>query len=236
MVFVDNLGLELVTLPIVGFLIIHIFARAYMAGRKGNYNAIREVLKEGSVSLGFIGAFISILSFWGEITWTLPSGYNILFNDTYLLMGLLLIVFSASVLMNKGATTSGFLSLLSGLFTIYYGVNGYMLGMTREPLALLLIYAFWGLAGIAALPATRVLDALTSSARTFEQQIPTRTGTVVPASVQMPREPSRTSAGGWLVRHPLLVMSVFWIFLALAALISMYVALNTIPAHLAQPP
>jgi len=236
MVFVDNLGFELVSLPIASLLIVYITGRGYMAGKSGNFTTVRNVMKEGAVSLGLLGAIFTILALWGEMTWTLPGSYNILFDDPYLLMGIIFLAFSISVLLDKGASTSGIFALISGLFTIWYGVNAYWLGMTKEPLALLGMYGLYGLAGIASYPAMRVVDALLSqiNQQSPEIQAQMKGQTVIHASMQMPARGAAKQ--NWLVRHPLLILGIFWVLVLAAGILSGYVAINTIPAHLKSAP
>jgi len=236
MVFVDNLGFELVSLPIASLLIVYITGRGYMAGKSGNFTTVRNVMKEGAVSLGLLGAIFTILALWGEMTWTLPGSYNILFDDPYLLMGIIFLAFSISVLLDKGASTSGIFALISGLFTIWYGVNAYWLGMTKEPLALLGIYGLYGLAGIASYPAMRVVDALLSQTnqQSPEIQAQMKSQMVIHASVQIPAKGAVKQ--NWLVRHQLLIFSAFWVLVLAAGILSGYVAINTIPAHLKSAP
>ena len=236
MVFVDNLGFELVSLPIASLLIVYITGRGYMAGKSGNFTTVRNVMKEGAVSLGLLGAIFTILALWGEMTWTLPGSYNILFDDPYLLMGIIFLAFSISVLLDKGASTSGIFALISGLFTIWYGVNAYWLGMTKEPLALLGMYGLYGLAGIASYPAMRVVDALLSQTnqQSPEIQAQMKSQMVIHASVQIPAKGAVKQ--NWLVRHQLLIFSAFWVLVLAAGILSGYVAINTIPAHLKSAP
>ncbi len=236
LVFVDNLGLELVSLPIASLLVVYITGRGYLAGKSGNFARVRDVMKEGAVSLGLLGAIFTILALWGEMTWTLPGSYNILFNDPYLLMGIIFLAFSISVMLNKGASTSGIFALISGLFTIWYGVNAYWLGMTKEPLALLGMYGLYGLAGIFSYPAMRVVDALLpqSTSQAPEMQAQMKSQTVIHASMQMPARGAVKQ--NWLVRHPLLILGIFWVLVLAAGILSGYVAINTIPAHLKSAP
>ncbi|MEM0117900.1 MAG: DUF981 family protein [Conexivisphaerales archaeon] len=235
MVFVDNLGLELVSLPIASLMIVYITGRGYLAGKSGNFNRVREVLKEGAVALGLIGMLATVLAFWGEMTWTLPGSYNILFDDTYLLMGIIFLTFAISVLLNKGTSTSGMFAAISGIFTIWYGLNAYWLGMTKEPLALLGMYGLYGLAGIASYPAMRVVDALLpATAQAPEIQAQMKSQTVVHASMQMSGRAAIKQ--NWLVKHPLLILGIFWVLVLAAGILSGYVAINTIPAHLKSPP
>lgn len=240
MPFVDNLGLELMTLPVVSLLLIYMTARAYLQRKSEDFRRVKNVLSEGAAPLLGLGLVIIVLALWGEATWTLPGSYNILFNDAYLLLGLTITVFSASLLFGKGVTTSGVLGAISGLITIWYGLNGYWLGLTKEPLALLGIYGLFGLASIAGYPAARILDKWVKAASP-EAEVPARQGIVQPnpaitrATSQVPSI-SLGVSGGWLLRNQIVVMGIFWVLMIAAGLLSGYVAFSTIPAHLASPP
>jgi putative membrane protein len=238
--FVDNLGLELMSLPVVAFMFLYMTVRAYQARRMEAFQRIKEVLSEGAVVIFGVGGIATLLGLWGEFTWTLPGSYNLLFDDAYVLLGLVLMVFSASVLLGKGASSSGLLSMLSGIITIWYGLNGYLLGLTKEPIALLGIYGLFGLSAVVGLPVTRVLDSWLREARTgVEASDKTSIPKVSPQLTRMVGQGAQISLdvpSGWLVRNQTMVLVVFWFLLVAAGLLSGYVAFNTIPAHLASAP
>ena len=93
---------------------IYLTGSVYMAYRKGNED-IERVLKPGVYSLGVLGAIITIMGIYGEITWPLPCSYNILFYDPYLIIGLILIIMAVSIAMKQKLQFTGILALFSGL-------------------------------------------------------------------------------------------------------------------------
>ncbi|WP_218260697.1 DUF981 family protein [Saccharolobus shibatae] len=209
MVFIDNLGLMLFILPLVSVLIAYTTIQAFIGFRKSGYEAIKRSLDDSILPAAILGIIIIILSLWGEFTWTLPGSYNILFYDVYLLLGITILSYSIAVYMGKRLQSTGIFSLFVGLITIYYGVSGYNLGLTKEPLALLALYTTYGIAGILGYPVTLALDKLR------DQQ-----------GVKDPK------LEGWMYAFFLL----FWIFVVIAGIIGAFIAVETIPAHLAHPP
>ncbi|MEM1859812.1 MAG: DUF981 family protein, partial [Metallosphaera sp.] len=149
------------------------------------------------------------MALWGEFTWTLPGSYNILFYDVYLLMGIIILSYSIAVYMEKRLQTTGIFALFVGLITIYYGVVGYRLGLTEEPLALLGLYVAYGIAGILGYPVTVILDRLRSQA--VENKDP--------------------PIGAWIV-----VFVLFWLAVIVAGILGAVIGIETIPAHLAHAP
>lgn len=102
--------------------------------------------------------FFVIMALWGEFSWTLPASYNILFDDPYTLLGIILLGFVLSIKYEKKLQYVGLITLFTGLMVIEYGVSGYRLGLTLEPLALLGLYVSFGLAGVLTYPLLLTLD------------------------------------------------------------------------------
>jgi len=88
MVFIDNLGLMLFTLPLTSVLIAYTTIQAYIEYRKRGYEGIKRSLDDSIIPAAVLALVIMALSLWGEFTWTLPGGYNILFYDVYILLGI----------------------------------------------------------------------------------------------------------------------------------------------------
>ncbi|MEM3863400.1 MAG: DUF981 family protein, partial [Metallosphaera sp.] len=187
MVFIDDLALMLFTLPLISILIAYTTIQSYLGFRKEGYQAIKKSLDDSIIPAGILGLVTLIISLWGEFTWTLPGSYNILFYDVYLLMGIIILSYSMAVYMGKRLQTTGIFALFVGLITIYYGVIGFNLGLTQEPLALLGLYVTYGLAGILGYPVTVFLDRLK----------------------EQPSE--RRNLGSWMI-----VFVVFWIIVIVA--------------------
>ncbi|WP_338598552.1 DUF981 family protein [Sulfolobus tengchongensis] len=208
MAFIDDLALMLFILPLVSVLIAYTTVQAFIGFRKSGYEAIKRSLDDSIIPAAILGIVILIISLWGEFTWTLPGSYNILFYDVYLLLGVIILSYSIAVYMGKRLQTTGIFALFVGLITIYYGVTGYHLGLTKEPLALLALYVTYGIAGILGYPVTLALDTLRAQ------------------SVKDP------PLKGWMLAFFIL----FWIFVIIAGIIGAFIAVETVPAHLASPP
>ncbi|MCL5881779.1 MAG: DUF981 family protein [Candidatus Thermoplasmatota archaeon] len=159
MAFIDDLAMELFTLSLVGVVSIYLTGSVYMAYRKG-IKDIEGVLKPGVYPLGVLGAIITIMGIYGEMTWPLPGSYNILFYDPYLIIGLILIIMAVSIAMKQKLQFTGILALFSGLVAIYYGANAYMDKMTSSPIAMLGLYIAFGLTGVFTYPTTLIYDML----------------------------------------------------------------------------
>ncbi|MEM1627050.1 MAG: DUF981 family protein [Sulfolobaceae archaeon] len=210
MVFIDNLGLMLFILPLISVLVAYTTIQSFLGYRKVGYEAIKKSLDDSIIPAAILGIVVIIISLWGEFTWTLPGGYNILFYDVYLLLGIVILSYSIAVYMGKRLQTTGIFALFVGLITIYYGVSGFKLGMTREPLILLALYLAYGIAGILGYPVTLALDKLRAEA----------------TATKDPKLP------GWMYA----VFILFWISVIIAGIIAAFIAVEVIPAHLANPP
>lgn len=208
MVFIDNLGLMLFILPLTSVLIAYTTIQAYIEYRKRGYEGIKRSLDDSIIPAAVLALVIMALSLWGEFTWTLPGGYNILFYDVYILLGITVFSYTIAVYMGKRLQTTGIFALFSGLITIYYGITAFNLGMTREPLALLALYLSYGIASILGYPVTLGLDRLRDK-----------------------QEAKDPDLGKWFY-----VFLLFWIFIVIAGILGAFIAVETIPAHLASPP
>lgn len=157
--FIDDLAFELFTLSLVGVISLYMTTSVYLAYRKG-VKDIEKVLRPGAYPLGILGGIITIMSIYGEMTWPLPSSYNILFYDPYLMLGLILVMMSVSIILNQKLQYVGVIALFAGLIAIYYGVSAYTDKMTASPFAMLGLYIAFGLTGVFTYPATLIYDTL----------------------------------------------------------------------------
>jgi len=71
-----------------------------------------------------LGIYIAVTGVFGNLLWPLPGSYNILFYDLYPLLGIGLIAIAISIKNRTKLEYIGFLALLLGLVTIYYGTLG----------------------------------------------------------------------------------------------------------------
>ena len=157
MVFVDNLAYSLFAIGFAGFLLLYVITSMYFVYRKRakDYSAH---LSAAGVPLMVIGFYIVVMALWGQFTWPLPGSYNILFYDAMVSFGLVILSFAFSIRYKVRLEYAGFFGLLVGIMTIIYGVQGYTLGLTQSPLALLALYCCYGVAGVFSYPVAIIAD------------------------------------------------------------------------------
>jgi len=125
---------------------------------KSELSKYKQAIRSQYLPLLAIGIYISITGFYGLMFWPLPGSYNILFYDLYPLLGLGLIMIALAIKNDYKLEHLGFLGILLGAVTIYYGVSGYLAHMTLEPELLLALYALTGLAAIIFYPVSMFID------------------------------------------------------------------------------
>ena len=204
MAFIDNLAYELMAISFSGFVLLYTISQMYLVYRKHG-KSFGEHLRNASVPLGILGAYLLLMGVWGQFSWTLPGSYNILFYDPLVSLGILLVAFAVAVRTGAKLEYVGFLGLLVGIMTIMYGVEGYSIGLTQAPLALLAMYFFYGAAGIFSYPVSMIAD-----------RLPGLQKRVWP---------------GWTV-----ILVIFWVLILVASLLSAFVGLSAVPAHLLSAP
>ena len=204
MAFIDNLAYELMAISFSGFVLLYTISQMYLVYRKRG-RTFGEYLRNASVPLGILGAYLLLMGVWGQFSWTLPGSYNILFYDPLVSLGILLVAFAVAVRTGAKLEYVGFLGLLVGIMTIMYGIEGYSIGLTQAPLALLAMYFFYGAAGIFSYPVSMIAD-----------RLPGLQKRVWP---------------GWTV-----ILVIFWVLILVASLLSAFVGLSAVPAHLLSAP
>ncbi len=160
MQFVDFLTAQLFVMSFVGVIGLYALYKIY------KYHSKLPLLKATLPSVGmvlFVLGIYGILSgLYGQFVWPLPGNYNILFYDMYPLFGFSLAAIGYALYKGMKTEPAGLFSALIGAMSIFYGIVGYMLGMTTYPIMLLIIYVAFGMVGITMLPASRYLDMLLS--------------------------------------------------------------------------
>lgn len=205
MVFTDNVAYSLFSISLAGFLLLYTTSSMYEVYKKRQHN-FSEHLKGVAIPLGLMGAYMFIMGLWGQFTWPLPGSYNILFYDPLISFGIVLIAFALAVKYGMRLEYVGFLGLMVGIMVIAYGAEGYSIGLTQEPIALLLMYFLYGFAAVFSYPVSLIADRLSSIKK----------GKVW---------------HGWKFS-----LAMFWIFLLLASLLSGFVAVSAISSHLITAP
>jgi putative membrane protein len=185
-------------------------------------------MRAQAVMLSTIGIVILIIGFWGEFTWPLSAivsganvlgAYDILFYDPYLMMGMALLGFSACIILRLDTKYAGLFALMVGALSIYYGTNAYSLGLTKEPIAMLLLYVAFGITGIFAFPFTLFIDRIIMDPLREES-----TGN----SAQKPLTPI------WKLAFTCFV--IFLLFSAISAILAIYIGGGALAPHLSNPP
>lgn len=162
MAFIDNLAYSLLAVSFAGFLLLYTLSSTYIAYKKKRIHA-SACLRGACVPLAIISVYLILAGLWGQFTWPLPGSYNILFYDPMLSIGIVLLSFSIAAKYGLKLEYAGFLGLMVGEVAMVYGVEGYSAGLTNEPLALLLMYVFYGMAGVLSYPVSLMFDRLAAS-------------------------------------------------------------------------
>jgi putative membrane protein len=151
MVFIDNLAFSLFAISIAGFMLLYSMVSIYLSYRK-NQKMLSEHIRNTTVPLFFIGIYLLVMGLWGQFAWPLPGSYNILFYDPLVAFGIVMLTFATIGRLGGNMEYAGFLAFLFGVMAIIYGIAGYNVGLTLEPVALLAMYFLYGLTGILAYP------------------------------------------------------------------------------------
>jgi putative membrane protein len=255
MAFIDFLAFQEVLLLVTAVVVGYVGVAALLAMRRNDLAGVKGALKGAAIPLGAIGSVATVLSVWGEIVWPFPApyltSYNILFIDVYLLFGVALLILAVSLATSSKLQYAGIFALVAGGVTIAYGWNGYVLGMTKEPLDMFLLYGAFGLAGILAFPATLITDrylahpdgtafafgtsvarrhpSIQASARAAQPIVP-----VGPSGA--PDEELSVRPSFRLPAYISVTLLVFVAMMALAGIAALYFLNTTLPAHLASAP
>ncbi len=205
MVFIDDLAYGLFSISFAGFILLYTISSMYLVYRSGKKDYI-DHLEAASVPMLLVGGYLAILGIWGQFAWPLPGSYNILFFDPMIAFGLVVLAFAIAIMRKVNLEYAGFFGLLVGIMTLIYGWQGYNIGLTLEPFALLLLYAFYGIAGIFAYPVSMIADRL----------------------------PGHQKGNTWIGWHITLI--IFWLALFAASMTSAYIGMSAIGGHLVSAP
>ena len=169
MTFVNPLAFQIFTLAFVSAVLCYAGISDYLTYKKRGVHEAYQSLKAQALLLGVIGVVVLGIGLWGELNWPISTvvngtnvlgAYNILFYDPYLMLGIVLVGFSASVMLRLNTRYVGLLAAMTGALSIYYSVNAYGLGLTKEPLTMLLLYVALGGTAILTFPVTIFIDSM----------------------------------------------------------------------------
>jgi putative membrane protein len=230
MTFVDTLAFQLFTLAFVSGLLFYSGLVGYVTYLKFGPRRTLEHLKAQAVPLGGLGVVVASIGLWGEVVWPLPGSYNILFFDPYLLLGVVLIGFAVSVGFRWRTQYIGLLAAMTGLLSIYYGANAYHLGLTKEPLAMFLLYVAMGGTAVFTFPVTLWID------RYIMTPI---TATETPGGSNAGTTSSPSEAVSAMTSQVKILFGGFLVFLLFAvgsAIMAIIIGGGALPSHLSTAP
>jgi putative membrane protein len=221
MTFIDDLTLILDLLVLVTVLVFYTGFCVWFEYRRKDLDRANTHLRGGAAMLALIGGAIGIVALWGELTWPIPAAYgpyDLFFFDPLFLLALILVGFALAVWKGFPTHMVGIVSAVSGCGIIYYGIRGYMLGVTQDPLETLLLYLSLGAVAIAAFPATLFVDWFI-------------VGPKNPSAAPLPSEPVPAYPRIWYF-----LVGGFLVLVVLAGIASVAYGFTAAWAHLASPP
>ncbi len=153
MAFVDNLAFSLFAISLAGFMFLYTILSIYVSYLKEQKNYYEDI-RTASIPILFIGIYLLLMGLWGQFTWPLPGSYNILFYDPMIAFALVMLSFAGVSRVGGNMEYVGFMALIMGVMAIAYGIQGYFIGLTTQPIALLALFFLYGFAGVLAYPVT----------------------------------------------------------------------------------
>ncbi|HYA69983.1 MAG TPA: DUF981 family protein [Thermoplasmata archaeon] len=260
MAFIDFLAFQEALLLIAAVIVGFVGFNVWWAMRYNDAAGVTSALRGGAIPIGAIGSIATVLAVWAEETWPFPAipntrmaSYNIFFTDVYLLFGLTLVVLAVTMALRLKLSYAGLFALVAGAITMGYGWNGYIAGLTKDPLETLLMYLAFGGVGVFAFPATVMTDHFlahpdgtafafstsyaTPRSRPSIQSASRAAQPVVPGIAPENADPTPTLRAKFHL--PAYVTAYSWFFLGivgLAAYAAFAYLLATIPGHLLSAP
>jgi len=254
--FIDILALEETTLLMAAVVFAYVAVAGLFTMRANDALGLKNALRGAAVPIASLGLVATIFGLWGEMVWQYPApyltGYNILFNDIYLLFGVTLVIAGVSMALGLKLQYAGLFALVAGGVTISYGYQGWILGYTKDPFETFLLYGAFGLAGLLALPATVMVDhflahpettvvpvtSAASVARRHSIQASTRAvQPIVPVGSDGTPDPASSVRTRFHIPlYVVLPVLAFVVAMALAGFAALWYLDATLPGHLASPP
>lgn len=249
--FIDNLALTEALLLFSAAVLTYMGVSAWWGMRKNEPDRVRSALRGGAIPLGGVGFAGVTLGLWSEMVWPYPSamgGYNILFNDITVVFGLVMLSFAAAAYLHLRLQYVGIFAFMAGAVVVLYGWTAYGYHYTKEPFDFLLLYLGFGVSGMAALPATVVvdyyLDTVSKSPTLWHS--PVTVGSrrralgfravqklgIATAVANGPTEGESTELAYRMPLYLHLVLLAFPVFMALAGFAAWWFLGTTIPGHL----
>lgn len=202
---IDLLAIQLFVLAFTGLLISYAILKNYLDFRQKKFGTLVDELSAAAIPLSFLGVYMVATGIFGQFTYPLPGTYNTLFYDVYTTFGLLVsaTALAAYLKITRAFQYIGLFGLMLGAIGFLYGIAGYQIGLTKEPLALLALYISFGFAGI------------------FSYPVALFTGRMFLSS-------KKTISKAWMISSIL-----FLVFLVAGSALALYIGASAVPAHLA---
>jgi len=251
--FIDNLALVEVLLLLAATIFAYGGVMVYLAIRSDDLKGLTSILRGMSVPLGGLGVVTLSLALWGEMTWPFLvsdglGGYNIFFWDVLVIFGILLLAYAIAMAWNVRLQYVGLFALVAGGVTCFYGWTGYTANppFTEDPFKTFLLYLAFGVAGIAAFPASLIVDYYRSATEAHAAPF---TSTLILGSRSLLRHATRgaqpvVAVGGEAVEERMknpsyhvpiwaqLLLLAFPVLMGLAAIAALWYFGVTLPGHL----
>jgi len=224
MTFVDTLAFQLFSLAFVSAALFYSGLVGYVTYLRYGPRRTFEHLRSQAVPLAGLGVVITSIGLWGEIVWPLPGSYNILFFDPYTLLGITLLAYAICLALRWRTQYVGLLAAMVGLLSIYYGANAYNLGLTKEPLAMFLLYVAMGGMAIFTFPVTIWIDRYVISPIISPE----------PGGASPDSKPSAAMSAEVKVLFGLFL--IFLLFALGSAIATLYIGGNALTQHLSYAP
>ncbi|MGC8497162.1 MAG: DUF981 family protein [Thermoplasmata archaeon] len=143
--FIDSLAIMLIGLGSGTFLV----ALYFLYSALGKTEWIREQLVIPTIGVGF---FDFISGYEMSFTWPLPAGYNMLFGDPLLFLGILLVVGAIMVYKKMNPASLSFLSVILGIYVLVgaYSIFTYKLETGNDLISSMGLYIVDGIAALLA--------------------------------------------------------------------------------------
>lgn len=148
MAVTNNLSVILDLLILVAAAVFYTGVLVWFNYRGKDLDRAEKNLRAGAWLIGALGVFIAIFAFWAEMTFPLTNGSsdvdNVLFFDPLLMLAFLTVGFAVSIAVRFPTHYIGVLGVVIGCAVIYYGVHGYLLGLSDQPQLTVVMYCAFG--------------------------------------------------------------------------------------------
>jgi uncharacterized membrane protein len=248
MAFMDDLALVEVLIGMAAVIFAYVGILSWWAIRTNNPSFLRKTLKSSAVPMGGVGITTMILALWTEMAWpfglTSLGGYNIFFGDVMVFFGLVTIAYAVAAYLGHYMHVVGLLALVAGAATAFYGWTGLTANpaFTKDPYDTWLMYGAFAASGLAAFPATIIIDYYLNAAETGKNIWQRVVSVTTPSRSHLGTRAAQNlspvdSSSGTVTKYRLhwalqLVLLAFPVLMTCAAIAAFWYFGTTLPGHL----